>query len=183
MLTRQAIQLLPQALAKATQTNYKRSWSRFSQFAEFIGINVCLPISIRYACLFLVYLFNHQFSSNSISTIMSGLSYYHKIRLLQDPFQYFPVRQLLQSIRKISPSSPDTRRPISEHLLLQLIDNLHRLGLPLHETTLFSTMFLFAFYFGLRISEYTASRHNLLLEEVQVSINSVVIKFHSFKHS
>jgi len=114
---------------------------------------------------------------------MSGLSYYHKIRLLPDPFQSFPVRQLVQALKKVSPSFPDTRRPVSENLLLLLVDKLQLLGLSFYETTLFSTMFLFAFYFGLRISEYTSSQHNLKFENVQVSANSVVINFHSYKHS
>ena len=114
---------------------------------------------------------------------MSGLSYYHKIRLLPDPFQSFPVRQLFQALKKVSPSFPDTRRPVSENLLLLLVDKLQLLGLSFYETTLFSTMFLFAFYFGLRISEYTSSQHNLKFENVQVSANSVVINFHSYKHS
>ena len=103
--------------------------------------------------------------------------------MLADPFQSYPVRQLLQAFRKLSPSSPDNRRPISEPLLLLIIDKIQILGLSLYETTLFSTMFLFAFYFGLRISEFTSSHHNLLVEEVQVSEHSVVITFHSFKHS
>jgi len=142
-----------------------------------------LPISIKHACLFLVYLFNHRYSTTSISTIMSGLSYFHKLRMLEDPFQSFPVRQLLQSLRKQSPATPDTRRPISEHLLLQLLDKLHNLSSSEYEITLFSAMFLFAFYFGLRSSEITSSRHNLQFDEIIVSSNSVIISFHSFKHS
>ena len=175
----QVLTLLPQALAKSTHTNYTRSWKKYVTFSHHIGIVASLPISIRYACLFLVHLFNHNFSASSLTTIMSGLSYYHKMRMLPDPFQSFPVRQLLQALKKNSPSSPDSRRPISEFLLLQLLDKLQTLGLPIYETNLFSTMFLFAFYFGLRIGEYTSSQHNLLFEEVVVSNTSVTITFHS----
>ena len=175
--------VLPSALATATLNNYSRSWSKYLEFCSYISIPASLPISIRYASLFLVYLSNHKFSASSLSTIMSGLSYYHKMRLLFDPFQSFPVRQLLQALKKNSPSTPDIRRPISENLLFQLLDKLHTLGLPNYEYTLFSTMFLFGFYFGLRIGEYTSSQHNLNFEEVVVSSTSVTITFHSHKHS
>ena len=177
------MQILPQALAPTTQVHYSRSWTKYLEFTHHIGISASLPISIRYACLFLVFLFNHNFAASSLSTITSGLSYFHKIRNITDPFQSFPVRQMLQALKKVSPSSPDTRRPISECLLFQLLDKIPTLGLPAYESTLFATMFLFAFYFGLRIGEITSSQHNLQYDEIKVTPSSVVITFHSHKHS
>ena len=175
--------MLHQALAPATQSNYARSLRKYNEFAVEIGINSSFPISVKHACLFLVFLFNNKFSPTSILTIMSGLTYCHKIRLLTDPFQFFPVRQLFQAIKKNSPSPGDSRLPISESILFDLLDNIHLLGLSKYESILLSTMFLFAFYFGLRIGEYTASPHNLQLTDVCVSHKEVVIIFQSFKHS
>ena len=69
---------------------------------------------------------------------MSGLTYYHKIRLLSDPFQLFPVpvRQLFQAIKKKSPALGDSRLPISEHILFELLDNIHILGMSKYESVL-----------------------------------------------
>ena len=182
-MTSQALYLLPQALAPSTHKNYLRSCSKYAQFCSLLQISPSFPISVHYACLFLVHLFNKKLSTVSLTTIISGLSYYHKICMLSDPFKSFPVRQLLLAMKKISPTIPDSRLPITEHLLLQLVDKIQVLNLPVYETTLFSTMFLFAFYFGLRASEFTSSQHNLQYNEVQVSQNSVIITFHSHKHS
>ena len=133
--------------------------------------------------MFVVHLIRKQSHPNSIAPILSGLAYFHKIRNFPDPFQSFVIKQLLQAGRKISISSPVKRKPISEDLLLSLVDSMFGLGLPPYDFSLFSTMFLFAFYFGLRISEFTSSRHNLSFTDVSVSDESVTITFHSFKHS
>ena len=182
-MTTQTRCLLPQALAHSTQLSYTRSWQKYLDFTHHIGIVAHLPISIRYACLFLVYLFNQNFSISSLSNIMSGLSYYHKMRILPDPFISFPVRQLVQALKKNSPSTPDTRRPISEIMLLQLVDKLQILALPIYESQLLATMMLFSFYFGLRLGEFTSSQHNLQFNDIAVTSESVIITFHSHKHS
>ena len=88
---------------------------------------------------------------NSIAPILSGVAYFHKIQNYPDPFQSFLIKQLLQGGRKVSNKPSNRRNPITEDLLLALIDALLSLGLPYYDFSLFSTMFLFAFYFGIRI--------------------------------
>ena len=125
---------------------------------------------------------NHSHTS-SISPILSGIAYFHKIQGYPDPFQTFLIKQLLQASRRMSQPSPDKRRPITEELLLSLIDSMSSMNLPTYDFSLFSTMFLFAFYFGLRISEFTSSRHNLDFSDVTVSADCISIIFRSYKHS
>ena len=44
-------------------------------------------------------------------------------------------------------------------------------------------MFLFHFYFALRIGELTDSRHNILIDQVRINKNSISLEFVSYKHS
>ena len=56
-------------------------------------------------------------------------------------------------------------------------------GLTLYERSLFSSMFLLAFYFGLRVGEITSSPHNLDVGQIVMSGDSIQLSFSSFKHS
>ena len=142
-----------------------------------------IPISSYHAALFIVHLTRNRSQSSSIPPILSGIAYFHKIQGYPDPFQTFLSKQLLQASRRVSQPSSDKRKPITEELLLSLIDSMSSMNLPTYDFSLFSTMFLFAFYFGLRISEFTSSRHNLNLSDVTVSTDCISIIFHSYKHS
>ena len=44
-------------------------------------------------------------------------------------------------------------------------------------------MFLFAFYFGLRVGEFTSSRHNIQCQQLVLSDLEMQLTFTSFKHS
>ena len=68
-------------------------------------------------------------------------------------------------------------------MLFELLDKIHLLAVSDYESILFSTMFLFAFFFGLRIGEYTTSPHNLQFSDITVSKTEVIVMFQSFKHS
>ena len=52
-----------------------------------------------------------------------------------------------------------------------------------YESCLFSAMFSFAFFFGLRVSEITKSLHNIKLSQIKIDNNSLLLNFLSYKHS
>ena len=101
-------------------------------------------------------LFNNKNTpASSIASILSGISHTHKIRGVLDPTHTYPVNQMLIAIRKTG-TKPDKRKSITETLLFTLLTKMNLLGLSTFEISLFKAMFLFAFYFGLRIGEIPA---------------------------
>ena len=174
--------MLPSALAPATISSYKRAWARFHKFAITFSLPITLPISVQHLSCFMMALVNEGCSATSISSLLSALSYFHKVQGCHDPTHAFLIRQLVTAVHKIRPSV-DSREPITEPLLFKMFDQIPRFGLPVYETVLFQALFLFAFYFGLRVGEYTASRHNIQRHQVLISNNEIKLTFMSFKHS
>ena len=174
--------MLPSALAPATISSYKRAWARFLQFADKFSLSVHLPLSVQHLSCFMMSLVNEGCSAASIASVLSALSYFHKLQGCYDPTHAFFIRQLVTAIHKSSPSV-DSRQPITEPLLFRMFDQVTRLGLTVYETVMFQALFLFAFYFGLRVGEYTASRHNIQRHQVHISNNEIKLTFMSFKHS
>ena len=54
-------------------------------------------------------------------------------------------------------------------MLFRMFDQIPKLGFTFYDTVLFQAVFLFAFYFGLRVSEFTAYRHNIQLHQLDIS--------------
>ena len=121
-------------------------------------------------------------AGSSITSIISGLSYFHKIRNVPDNTQGFTIRQLLISVRKQQPSM-DNRKPILEHVLFKLCDRIPWLATSHFEECLFRAMFLMAFNLALRVGEITDSVHNIPLDQVIISPVQVTVSFKSFKHA
>lgn len=135
-----------------------------------------------YLAWFISDLFIKGTAGSSITSIISGLSYFHKIRNISDASQAFTIRQLLISVRKQQPSI-DHRHPISEGLLRKLCDSMPSLATSSFEACLFRTMFLTAFNFALRVGEITDSVHNIPLEQIVITPAEVTVCFKSFKHA
>ena len=92
------------------------------------------------------YFFNAKGNAPAlISSYISALGYVHKIRGLSDPSTAFIVRCLLRSIHK-SGRKGDTRLPITEPILLELVKSLTRVTYSYYDQVMFRSMFLLAFY-------------------------------------
>ena len=125
---------------------------------------------------------NDGTAASSIISMLSALSYFHKLNNTFDPTHAFAIRQLVIAVRRSLPSG-DSRQPITENMLIRMFDRLPKIGLEFYETLLFQAAFLCAFYFGLRISEYTDSQHNIQMHQLAISATEVHLTFFSFKHS
>ena len=64
-----------------------------------------------------------------------------------------------------------------------MYDQIPKLGFPLYETCLFQAMFLSAFYFALRVGEFTSSRHNILRQNLTITNDAMHLTFLSYKYS
>ena len=68
-------------------------------------------------------------------------------------------------------------------MLFRMFDQIPKLGFTFYDTVLFQAVFLFAFYFVPRVSEFTAYRHNIQLHQLDISHKLLKLTFLSFKHS
>ncbi len=121
-------------------------------------------------------------SASSIASHVSALSYAHKINNHPDPTKAFAILQLLKSIRKKRPSV-DKRKPITIKILQAICNSLHKMNISNYEIKLFTSMFVMAFHFGLRVSEITHSPHNINFNQITISASSIRLRFNTFKHS
>ena len=128
------------------------------------------------------------YSSSTISTYMSALSYYHKI--LDVPDSKFVIKMMLTGINNLSKPSCKVRLPIALPILHHLIEVIPSVVYANYLVQLFCAMFAMAFHAFLRVGEYTTqptSSHVLQLSNIQFtplkSPKCVIISFSSYKHS
>ena len=176
------MKMIPLALAPATVASYRRHWRSFEAFAERFALPVTMPIAVDHLSCFMMELLNSGASASSISSMLSAFSYFHKLEGGPDPTHSFFIRQLAIAVRRQVPSS-DSRVPITEAMLFRMVEQIAKCGWPIYDTVLFQATFLFAFYFGLRVSEFTSSRHNILRKQLEISNTLAKLTFLSFKHS
>ena len=174
--------LLPSALAPSTCNSYRCAWSKFASFAKRLKLSLIFPIPVKHLSCFICFLFNEGMAVSSVNTILSALSYFHKLNNFVDYTHSFAVKQLVMACQKVRPSA-DSRLPISEGLLQRMFDIIPNLGLSKYDSTLFQAIFLLAFYFALRVGEFTDSRHNINRDQVVVTNHEITLKFLSYKHS
>ena len=89
---------------------------------------------------------------------MSAISYMHKLNGLRDPMQAFLINKLLTALSR--QGSCDIRVPISRPVLHELVSSLGHTTSSAFQHTLYSAMFLNAFYGFFRIGELAAKSAN-----------------------
>ena len=94
-----------------------------------------------------------SFSANSTPTVryLSTISYVHKLKGFNDRTKSFLIDKLLTALSRQQPS--DIRLPITRPILHQLIRSLTFSNSSAFQRSLFSAMFLVAFYGLFRIGE------------------------------
>ena len=138
--------LLNSALSSGTHKLYQRAWATFAAFTQqsFHSDNLELPISIPSLALFISYLHARKLASSTIKSYLSAISYVHKLKGLRDPTQAFLINKLLTALSR--QGSCDIRLPISRPVLHELVGSLGHTTLSAFQRTLYSAMFLLAFY-------------------------------------
>lgn len=107
---------------------------------------------MEHIILFISYCFDIGYSPSTITTYMSGISFYHKLRDLKDPTALFIVKKLLEGCRRIRPRQ-DVRAPITEEILNKICIMLPDICYSFYETCLLKAACLTAYYGLLRVSE------------------------------
>jgi len=141
--------------------------------------------------LFISYLTFRKLAFSTISSHLSAITYVHKLRGLHDPTKSFLIQKLLIALSRQQPV--DIRLPVTRPLLHELVRALSFTNSSAFQRSLFSAMFLVAFYGLFRIGELTAKSTSLAHSVVQYRnlaflsrdghIHTVKITISEYKHN
>ena len=185
--------LLSSALSAGSRKLYSRAWTVFREFyVHFVSPHsFSLPLSTTTIALFVSYLRARKLAPSTISSYLSAISYVHKIKDLRDPTKEFLIQKLLTAVGK--ERSVDPRLPITKPVLFQLVRSLQHTLSSAEQRTLFTAMFLIAFYGFFRIGELASKSpassnsvvqfNNLSFLSTEGSIQSLKITICHFKHN
>ena len=177
-----AVNLISSALSTNTTKNYNATLKEYSSFiAKLQPSSQPFPANPGHLVYYIAHLFQRGLVSSTITTKLSSISYFHKIKSYPDPTSSFIVQKALSGAKKLSPSG-DSRIPISIPMLQQLMTQIHHTSMSPYAITMMKSMMSLSFYGFLRPGEITDSPNNLLLQQVQLNHDNIVITFTKFKH-
>ena len=150
-----------------------------------------MPLTIPSLALVISYLHARKLAPSTIKSYLSAIGYVHKMKGLCDPTKAFLITKLLTALSR--QSSSDIRLPISQPVLHKLVESLSHTNSSAFHRTLFSAMFLLAFYGFFRIGELAAQSatsggavvqyRNLRFLTQQGSVCMLKITITNFKHN
>jgi len=156
----EADRLLVLSIAKNTHKTYENAWNAFIRMCSETDIRPVLPISRSNLIAFIAHLSITGKKASTISSYVSGLSFFHKCQNYDDPADCFVVRKMLEGCRRDRPSIPDFRHPLTQPLLQQAVKGAQLVCNSIYETYLFQAAMTLAFYAFLRVGEFTTSGTN-----------------------
>ena len=148
-MTATARSILVASLSPSARSSYRNSWQLLLTFRNH---PVSLPLHTIDICNFIGFLFEKQYSSSSIASHISALSYVHKILNIPDPTQSFIVRKLLKGCHKLLPSQ-DARLPITKNILHKILSAVVITVPQALNRVLLQALFLLCFNAFLRLGE------------------------------
>ena len=185
--------MLNSALSSGSRKLYQRAWAVFNEFYRqfYYADDPLLPLTIPSLALFISYLHARQLAPSTIKSYLSAIGYVHKMKGLCDPTKAFLITKLLTALGR--QGSSDIRLPISQPVLHKLVGSLSHTNSSAFYRTLFSAMFLIAFYGFFRIGELAAKNassggavvqySNLRFLTQQGSVCMIKITITNFKHN
>ena len=147
---------LGSALTAGSKKSYQRAWGSFQNFYDrFYGPSTPhLPLSSHQLALFISYLSAKKLAPSTITSYLSATSYVHKIKGYIDPTKSFLVHKLLTAVSR--QRLADLRLPITRPVLHELIKSLQHTTFSAFQRSVYSAMFLLAFYGFFRVGELAA---------------------------
>ena len=185
--------LLSSSLSASSRRTYQRGWTVFRQFYVHFYDSGDPPLPLPRACipLFISYLTFRKLAFSTISSYLSVISYVHKLQGHPDPTKSFLIQKLLTALSRRHPV--DIRLPVTRPVLHQLVRALSLTNSSAFQRSLFSAMFLVAFYGLSRIGELTAKStrfapsviqyRNLTLLSNDGHIHTAKITISEYKHN
>ena len=171
-------------LEPSTRRRYQTLWEEFDKFC-IDTLQATYPYHTQHVELYVVYLKRYKnISVSHIHLHLSAIASHCKMHDLLDPTKSFGTGALLKAYQKTE-KVKRVRLPISEELLNKICHNLGKVVHSKQDKYLFMLIYQFMFWFALRISEVTDTKHNLRSEHVKLDSakNTLTIHLQSYKFS
>lgn len=140
----------------------------------------CFTIAVTDVCNLIAFLFASHYSSNSIASHLSAISYIHEILNIHYPTQAFVAKKILKGCQSLNPSK-DSQLSITPEILQKILNALeHTVSTFLHRCLL-KALFQLSFHAFLRLGEITTksptSAHKVLQRsDVQFEYKDSVLR-------
>ena len=131
---------------------------------------------------FVSFCYQKGYSPASVTTYMSAISFVHKLRNIDDPIESFVIRKILEGFRRLQ-SKKDLRAPITEDILIRIVQSLPFICYNRYELALFHSVYSLAFFGLLRVGElvFTDQRQSgypLMFEDISITSNKMIVRLH-----
>ena len=174
--------LLESSISVATKQAYQRAWQHFLQYLKEKSITFQFPIPVPCLADFVGHLFDSEYAPGTIMSMLSALSFVHKLVGNMDPTESFLVKKLLMGSRKLR-QQKDVRLPITIGILSKIINASRNIFQDKFNQKRFIAMCSLAFHALLRVGEMTMSHNNLNIDCIQVERGSLTLQFLKYKLS
>ena len=161
--------LLRTSLSASTRIAYERQWDKFQLFVHSIlGKKFTLPVSPLILGKYITHLCITGYSYATIVSVISIISFAHKIRNLPDPANSFVITKLLVGVKKKAGSS-DQRQPVTLVLMKKFMCLIDLLWGESYTGVLLKAIIAVMFALGLRVGEAIKSattEHTLEMDNI-----------------
>ncbi|XP_053386966.1 uncharacterized protein LOC128550923 isoform X1 [Mercenaria mercenaria] len=171
--------LISASLSQNTQKRYRSAIESFTNFCINSYVELNWPPTVEQITEYIAFMSLRQYSHSSVNCHISAISYVNKLNGLLDNTKQFIVRSMLEGLKRLK-TNTDTRQPITQSVLLKLLDSLTHVCRSQFEAMLFTAAFSLAYIGLLRISEFTSSNKTttsgvLKFQDVIIGSNKIRI--------
>ncbi|XP_048733030.1 uncharacterized protein LOC125649499 [Ostrea edulis] len=153
-------ELLDCALSANTKKLYDSAVKAYHMFCSSYLPKQVWPPSPATLVDFVSYLSLTKLSPNTVKSYIAGISYYNKLHVFPDTTQSFLLKKVLLGFSR-SNLHNDARKPITFAILIGMGQALPKICQSYYESTLFSTIFVTAFFGFFRMGELVQnSKHD-----------------------
>ncbi|CAC5377645.1 unnamed protein product [Mytilus coruscus] len=144
-LVRNQLDFFSDSLAGNTWKSYSRARSVLASFQLLYTQDNVWPVPVEQLVQFIAYLSLKHLSPATVRLYISGISFSHKARNLEDTTKNFVVSKVLEGLHRNYPQR-DNRAPITLPLLRQITDALLSICTSTYESLLFKSSFIFGIF-------------------------------------
>lgn len=168
-----ADELIRKSLAPSSRNTYDRAFEYYSKFIhDRFGNIPIFPATVEQLVLFIAHSFEHNLAASTVTTYVSAISYFLKMRNVPDPTSNFIVKKCLQGYQKCAGTS-DTRLPITPIVLRSIVGSLDLTTNSHFIRLMLKSMYLLAFHAFLRVGEFTVNGKSTQMASSVVCVHDV----------
>ena len=164
--------MLNASLAQNTIKAYSTGLTCFSKFRREYGWVEIWPPSVEQVTSFLSYLSIRDCSSNTARLYVASISFQCKIQSKQDITGHFLVSKVMEGFNR-SAKKKGLRLPITIDILRGILTKLPVVCQDGFETSLFSAVYIIAFFGFFRVGELTVAKRGDLSIKKVLSISDI----------